>query len=552
MNELKFSATNRALIQRSAFSEPFDLLVIGGGITGAGIALDAITRGLKVLLVEKKDFAWGTSSRSTKLIHGGLRYLKQMEFGLVHEVGVERAIVHKNAPHIVLPEKMLLPIIEEGSLGKMLSSLGLWVYDRLANVEQEERRKMLEKDEVAQLEPLLRQDVLLGGGLYYEYRTDDARLTIETLKTAVEKGAVVLNYTEVYDFIYKDNAYVGGAKVRDTLDGSLHEVKAKRVVNAAGPWVDTLRAQNDKDLGKKRLHLTKGVHIVVPYSKLPIQQSVYFDVEQDNRMIFAIPRGNVTYIGTTDTFYDQNIDQPKANRADVAYIIASINFMFPSAKLNISDVESTWAGLRPLIHQEGKSPSELSRRDEIFYSESGLISIAGGKLTGYRKMAERVLNFVYKTMRKKSCSVTQNLALSGGDFDSPEAIQAFIYRSFGESKQLEISLAAIQKLFSKYGRNISKIIDKAYELKPSLKDSNRCLLQAEVWYVIHYEMTTNLCDFFIRRTGMLYFERPAIAAVYLEVADMMASALKWSEAQKAEAIQEFEQEYQDVMSFQKA
>ena len=141
MNELKFSATNRALIQRSAFSEPFDLLVIGGGITGAGIALDAITRGLKVLLVEKKDFAWGTSSRSTKLIHGGLRYLKQMEFGLVHEVGVERAIVHKNAPHIVLPEKMLLPIIEEGSLGKMLSSLGLWVYDRLANVEQEERRK---------------------------------------------------------------------------------------------------------------------------------------------------------------------------------------------------------------------------------------------------------------------------------------------------------------------------------------------------------------------------------------------------------------------------
>ena len=300
------------------------------------------------------------------------------------------------------------------------------------------------------------------------------------------------------------------------------------------------------------MHLTKGVHIVVPYSKLPIQQSVYFDVEQDNRMIFAIPRGNVTYIGTTDTFYDQNIDQPKANRADVAYIIASINFMFPSAKLNISDVESTWAGLRPLIHQEGKSPSELSRRDEIFYSESGLISIAGGKLTGYRKMAERVLNFVYKTMRKKSCSVTQNLALSGGDFDSPEAIQAFIYRSFGESKQLEISRAAIQKLFSKYGRNISKIIDKAYELKPSLKDSNRCLLQAEVWYVIHYEMTTNLCDFFIRRTGMLYFERPAIAAVYLEVADMMASALKWSEAQKAEAIQEFEQEYQDVMSFQKA
>jgi glycerol-3-phosphate dehydrogenase len=268
-------------------------------------------------------------------------------------------------------------------------------------------------------------------------------------------------------------------------------------------------------------------------------------------MVFAIPRGNITYIGTTDTTYNKDIDQPQANREDVAYILRSINYMFPAAKINISDIESTWAGLRPLIHQEGKSPSELSRRDEIFYSETGLISIAGGKLTGYRKMAERVLNFVFKTMHKKSSSITQNLPVSGGDFDSQEAIQEFLYRSFGESRQLEIMRVDIQKLFSKYGRNISLIIDKAYSLKPTVKDPQSCLLHAEVWYSIHYEMSMDLCDFLIRRTGRLYFERPALAAIYPEVATIMASILGWTDAQKTAALQAFEQQYHDVLSFQK-
>lgn len=549
MNESTFSAVERASWLSKLEVSEFDLLVIGGGITGAGIALDAATRGLKVALIEKKDFAWGTSSRSTKLIHGGLRYLKQLEFGLVHEVGVERAIVHQNAPHVVIPEKMLLPIIEEGSLGKTLSSIGLWVYDRLANVDKDERRQMLEKEVVEGLEPLLRKDILLGGGLYYEYRTDDARLTIENMKTAVAHGAVCVNYIEATDFIYKENGYVGGVIAKEHLSGKELTIKARRIVNAAGPWVDTVRKQDKEGVVGKRLHLTKGVHVVVPHEKLPIQQSVYFDIKEDGRMCFAIPRGKITYIGTTDTFYDKNINQPNATRADVEYILDAVNYMFPESTLTIDDVESTWAGLRPLIHQEGKSPSELSRRDEIFYSETGLISIAGGKLTGYRKMAERVLNFVEKTMRQRNPSKTQDLKLSGGDFESSDAFQTFIYQRTGEAKQIGLKHKDIQALAYKYGKNIDLIIDKAYALHPAIPDVHKRILVAEIWYSVNYEMTNNLCDFIIRRTGRLYFERPSLAGLIDNIADEMATLLNWTEDQKQAELVAFEKEYRAVMKF---
>lgn len=549
MNTTTFSAAERTIWLSKLEEETYDLLVIGGGITGAGIALDAATRGLKVALVEKKDFGWGTSSRSTKLIHGGLRYLKQFEFGLVHEVGVERAIVHANAPHIVIPEKMLLPIVEEGSLGKTLSSIGLWIYDRLASVDKEERRKMLEKEVVIDLEPLLRSDILLGGGLYYEYRTDDARLTMENLKTAVANGAICLNYLEATDFIYKENGYVGGSLVRDHLSGQKIRVRARRVVNATGPWVDTIRKSDKEGVVGKKMHLTKGVHIVVPYEKLPLKQSVYFDVKKDNRMCFAIPRGKITYIGTTDTFYDKNIDQPNATREDVMYLLEATNYMFPAAKLNVNDVESSWTGLRPLIHQEGKSPSELSRKDEIFYSETGLISIAGGKLTGYRKMAERVLNFVLKTMHIKRSSKTQELQLSGGGFDSSEAVLAYIYKATGEAKQIGLKGEDIQALVYKYGTNTDLIINRAYELHNQIKDPYKRLMSAEIWYAVHYEMTNNLCDFFIRRTGRLYFERPTLERWMPYVADDMAVLLKWSEEQKTEEVVSFQKEYLAVLNF---
>ena len=267
MSAPEFSVFDREKILRRLRTETFDLLVIGGGITGAGIALDAASRGLKTALVEKNDFAFGTSSRSTKLIHGGLRYLKQLEFGLVREVGSERAVVHSLAPHLVIAEKMLLPLSEKKGLGYWLTSIGLKIYDYLAGVKPEDQRQMLTRTQTLRFEPLLKTDEVNGGAIYAEYRTDDARLTIEIIKAAVAKGALILNYAKVNDFIYLKEL-IGGASVTDYLTNESFIIEAKVVVSAAGPWVDQIREINNSKTGK-RLHLTKGAHIVVPHEKLP-------------------------------------------------------------------------------------------------------------------------------------------------------------------------------------------------------------------------------------------------------------------------------------------
>ncbi len=552
---IRFSASLRKEHIQTLQKENFDLLVIGGGITGAGIALDAASRGLKVALVEKKDFAWGTSSRSTKLVHGGLRYLKQMEFGLVKEVGLERAVVHNNARHIVIPERMLLPIVKNGSLGKTMSSLALWVYDYLANVEKEERRKMLGKEKTIASEPLLRTDILKGGGLYYEYRSDDARLTIENLKTACEYGALPINYMEVIGFSENDNGKLNAAQVKDQLSGETFKIKAKEIINAAGPWVDGLRRLEGSEVKGKRLYLTKGVHIVVPGERLPIKQSVYFDVEEDNRMVFAIPRDGITYIGTTDTKYQENTDRPRANHEDVEYILRAANFMFPSVDLTPSDVISTWAGLRPLIHEEGKGPSELSRKDEIFLGEKGLVSIAGGKLTGYRKMAERVVDVIVKRLQKdhgfthiKPCS-TANIRLGGGQFDSQKALDDFLIARTGETTQIGLMPNQVRSLVYKYGTGTDLIIEKAFELYPTIQDAQERIWQAELWYSMEYEMTCHLNDYFIRRTGRLYFERPSLKAMLPFAARQIQESLSLNSTQIEEMKAEFLLEYEDVMAW---
>lgn len=555
MSNPTFSALDRPQYLAQLQAETYDLLIIGGGITGAGAALDAASRGLKTALVEKVDFGWGTSSRSTKLIHGGLRYLKQFEVGLVREVGRERAVVHRIAPHIVIPEKMLLPIVEGGSLGKTMSSLGLWVYDFLAGVEKDERRKMLSKDETADAEPMLRKDILKGGGLYYEYRTDDARLTIENVKTAVQHGATCLNYVEVTGYTYDANDQVTGVTAQDTLTGNSLEIKAKKVVNATGPWVDKLRAKDLEAVKGKRLHLTKGVHLVVPHHKLPIKQAAYFDVLKDGRMVFAIPRGRITYIGTTDTHYKATIDAPHTTAADVDYVLEATNFMFPGVDLAPSDVISTWAGLRPLIHEDGKSPSELSRKDEVFHSKTGLISIAGGKLTGYRKMAERIVDIVVKSLAQsggyghlKPCQ-TSTLPLLGGRFDSQKAVEQFMIQRIGEARQIEAKPEQIIDLVRKYGTETDAIIEKAFELYPTTSDPELRLHQAELWYAVHHEMTNNLNDYLIRRSGRLYFERDLLADLYPQLATELATLFNWDEATKLRDMSAFQAEYEAVVQF---
>src|SRR5690606_19214628 len=298
----RFSALNREKRLNQMAEKEHDLLIIGGGITGAGIALDAASRGMDVALVEMQDFAAGTSSRSTKLVHGGLRYLKQFEIKIVKETGRERAVVYENGPHVTTPEWMLLPFHKGGTLGPFTTSIGLRLYDFLAGVKKSERRKMLNVEETLQKEPLIKKDGLKGAGYYVEYKADDARLTIEVMKKAVEYGAIPVNYTKAERFLYDSSKKIIGAVVKDLINNQEYEIRAKKIVNATGPWVDDLR-NLDYSRKNKRLRLTKGIHIVFDQSVFPLGQAVYFDTP-DGRMVFAIPRDGKTYVGTTDTFFD--------------------------------------------------------------------------------------------------------------------------------------------------------------------------------------------------------------------------------------------------------
>lgn len=534
-----FNAKNREDLINHINDNEYDLLVIGGGITGAGIVLDAASRGLKTILIEKKDFASGTSSKSTKLIHGGLRYLKQFEIALVREVGRERAVVHRLAPHLVRSEKMLLPLIKGGTYGKILTSLGLMVYDVLAGVEKTDQRKMLDKPETLKLEPLIKEEVLEGGGLYAEYRTDDARLTIEVLKTASQYGADIINYAEGTEFTYDEQGKIDGMLWHDMLSDREFKLQTKHTISAAGPWVDELRTKN-KSLSGKHLHPTKGVHIVVPHERFPVNQAVYFDVP-DGRMIFAIPRGRITYIGTTDTDYKGDLDDVRPDKADVEYLVEGVNHIFPKVALKIEDVESTWTGLRPLIEEEGKSASELSRKDEIFESDSGLLSIAGGKLTGYRKMAERIVDKVAKTEKErgntlKECA-TDQIPLIGGVFKN--AIEVDNYTTDLEDRlKVEGLQDHADYLVSNYGKQCDRILEIFRKQKD--KDAEVKLGLAELIFTLENEAVFTMLDFFERRTGRLYFNINSIGVLRKPVAEYMKKHLGWDKRRLAKEEEELD------------
>ncbi|HMO38753.1 MAG TPA: glycerol-3-phosphate dehydrogenase/oxidase [Saprospiraceae bacterium] len=542
------SARHRPALIRELSNRHFDLVVIGGGITGAGIALDAAARGMQVALVEMNDFAAGTSSKSTKLIHGGLRYLKQFEIALVREVGRERAIVHRLAPHLVSAEKMLLPLTEGGTYGAMATSMGLLVYDWLANVKGDDRRKMLSREATLAEEPLLRRDRLKGGGMYAEYRTDDARLTMEIVKTAAQYGALSINYVKAEAFLYDENQRIKGVQCQDLLNDETFAVQAAYVVSAAGPWVDELRAK-DNSLNGKHLFHSKGVHLVVPHERLPLRHSVYFDVP-DGRMMFAIPRHRTTYIGTTDTPYHGDLNQVLSTREDAEYILDAVNNMFPEARLTLNDVESSWAGLRPLIHEEGKSASEMSRKDELFESESGLISIAGGKLTGYRKMAEKVVNLIARKFKQQAkdfapCQTSQ-IPLSGGPFQNEQAVQ--VYRGSIAQRIASMGLEAYYAdyLIANYGRQTETILDQYY---PRQNAPEIALLRAELQFALAHEMVCTALDFFNRRTGRLYFHIGSIEpALEIILQDMQADA-QWSAQRVAQERAEVLQAIREVSMF---
>jgi glycerol-3-phosphate dehydrogenase len=544
-------AIQRQEILNDVNGKRFDVIIIGGGITGAGIALDAATRGMKTVLFEMQDFAAGTSSRSTKLVHGGLRYLKQLEVKLVAEVGKERAIVYENGPHVTTPEWMLLPIYKGGTFGKLSTSIGLKIYDYLADVKKSERRKMLTAQQTIEKEPLLKREGLIGGGYYVEYRTDDSRLTIEVIKKAVEYGAKAINYAKVEEFIYEKGKAVG-VKVSDQINGKSYQVFAKKIINAAGPWVDTLR-EKDHSLKGKHLILSKGIHLVFDQRRFPLKQAIYFDTP-DGRMVFAIPRDGKTYVGTTDTFYNGDLAHPKMTIEDRDYLLKAINYMFPTVNITVEDIESSWAGLRPLIHEEGKSPSEISRKDEIWTSDSGVITIAGGKLTGYRKMAETIVDLVAKLLEEEENATfspckTKNLPISGGDFGGSAHFESFVAKKVEQGEKLGFSRKQSEKLVRLYGTNVDRVFELADQIKDVAYEFQVPVdVLAQLQYGLEEEMVVKPEDFFIRRTGALFFDIHSVHQWKEPVIQYMAKHFEWSEEEQNRYRKELETYLHDAVT----
>ncbi|KOS67813.1 glycerol-3-phosphate dehydrogenase [Lysinibacillus contaminans] len=532
MNKLT-STIERSNIVQQLTNQTYDILVIGGGITGAGIALDAASRGYKTALVEMQDFASGTSSRSSKMIHGGLRYLKNYEIKIVSEVGRERAIVYENGPHITSPEKMILPIYKNADYGVFMTSIGLSAYDLLAGVKKEERKNMLKIPQLLAMEPKIKQQDLLGGGYFIEYRSDDARLTIEVMKEAIEKGATTLNYAKVSDLLYTNNK-ISGANIFDEISGESFQIHAKKVINACGPWIDQVQDKYEDNTITK-LHLSKGVHLVFSQEDLPLNNSLYFDTP-DGRMVLIIPRDGKTYVGTTDTNYQGDIHNPSITHEDVDYLLRMMEYIFPHHPLSKEQIETAWAGIRPLIEQKGKSESSISRKNEIWTSPAGLITIAGGKLTGYRKMAESIVNLVSKQLHNefdyplKPC-LTRKLPVSGGHVGGSKHWGVYSARKQQSLVDLNIPTNRAQQLVKRYGSNIDILIDFIKSAETDAQKYNVPVdLYAEVLYSIQYELTAKPVDFFVRRTSAMLFQHEWLQQWKAPVITIMKDLLLWDEA----------------------
>lgn len=542
------SSLNRKADLEKAGREQFDVLVIGGGIMGAGIALDAASRNLKVLLLEKQDFAAGTSSRSTKLIHGGLRYLKNLEFGLVATVARERKILQAIAPHLVTPEPMLLPVLQNTSLPAWVIGFGLHLYELLGQVSGRERHRMLSKNQTLAQEPLLNPEKLTGSGLFTEYRTDDARLTLEVIKTARLHGATCLNYLAFSEFQYDKNQRLTGVEAINQLTGETLKIAARCMINATGPWSGATM-QKDQLQTEPLLFHTKGVHLVVPHQRLPIKQSVYFDIP-GGRMLFCIPRGEITYLGTTDTPYKSQLENPEVTLEDATYLLNSVNQVFPTVQLGLKDVVSSWSGIRPLLYQKGKKPTDISRKDEVFVSDSGLISVAGGKLTGYRHFAAVVVNKAVSLHfpENQQKSNTRNIRLLAGNFENPAAVKTFREKLLALEEYKIFPPEKINYLVSTYGLMAEAILENALALNNQKNPENN-LLKAEINYTIKTESALTISDFLIRRSGRLYFERDKIAAILPTVMAIFKENLQLSEEVINQQLQEFNQHYKAAISF---
>lgn len=540
---MTFTARDRSAALTGLAEDGVDVLVVGGGITGAGVALDAAARGLRVALVERGDFAAGTSSKSSKLVHGGVRYLRQREFGLVHEALTERHHLLQNAPHLVEEVAFLVPIIaavDEHGLAKAkvykrVMSAGLWLYDAIGSWRVGRIHKRVSRVRALELMPALDADRVVGGYLYVDARADDARLTLAVIKTAVfEFGASAVNYAEVTALPEHDGR-IDRATVVDRVSGASFDIPARVVVNAAGVWSDRVRALTGPD--PRSIRPAKGVHITVPAEKLPLRTAAVLQVTGDDRAIFVLPWEHHVYVGTTDTDYRGDLDDPQCDADDVAYLLDAVNACV-TEPLTPADVTGTWAGLRPLVADaHSEKTADLSRRHTVVVGDSGLVTVTGGKLTTYRTMAQDTVDGVVDLLGlepRPECR-TEHLLLYGADgAQELEAADA--------PGLLGVDASLLDHLRKRYGAAARTLVEMIRE-DASLAEpivAGLGYVRAEAVYAVHHEMAVTLDDVLSRRTRALLIDRDATRRAASEVAALIAPELGWDAAETERQVAAFD------------
>jgi glycerol-3-phosphate dehydrogenase len=531
-----------------------DIVVIGGGITGTGIARDAARRGFRVALFEQNDLAFGTSSRSSKLIHGGLRYLESYEFSLVFESVSERRVVQDLAPHLVNPLAFLFPVYQGARKSLRMITAGMWLYDGLALFRSPKRHKTLKPHDVAEEEPILRQEGLQGAPVYYDCSTDDARLTLETAIDASRNGAIVVNWARVDAITKNEQGRVSGVVVRSVHDGNLREVKANVVINATGPWTDEVLAMSGPRVSKM-LRPTKGIHIVVRREALPVEHAVVLFHPTDSRVLFALPWGERTYVGTTDTDFEGAPGSECATLEDVDYLIDAANHYFPNNMISRDDVISTWAGLRPLIQPEADmgdmAESQVSREHQIHIGEDGLVTIAGGKLTTYRKMAKECVDTAVQILKLMG-QLPEDL-VSGQTYKNPlpgaigwpeDDDHEAVAKQISEECECEMSDATRLHLVDTYGMRaleLSRICaGDPSALEPIVP--GRIEIMAQVDFGVREEFAASVADILVRRTQIFFRDEDQGLTAAHAVADRMAPLLGWSDEDRQRSIEAYEAE----------
>ena len=543
---------NREKIIQKMQRSQYDVAIIGAGITGAGIAREAAMRNLSVAIVDMQDFAAGTSSRSTKLAHGGIRYIVTHETDLVKSATRERNWMRVQIPHLVRPIPFILPLIE-GSKYKKRDFVGITkIYDFLSDDKSDfknfKKSKSYKAEELYELEPNFNRNGLQGGVIYYDTNIDDARLTIETLKEAIVRGADALNYCKITGYI-KNNDKIVGVKCQNLENNSDFEIKANLVINATGIWVDNLIESYPDTIPKPLIRPTKGVHLQFKREHIGNNMASGLYSSVDNRFFFVIPRNKkYTLLGTTDTDYHDELENPFCNKEDADYLIESLKNYYPNAKLNYNNILSTYAGIRPLVMQKGKPESEVSRKHIIFFSPDGLLTITGGKLTEWRAMAEDLFvkieeKEIFPNIKREPYFSRQKFIIGFNKED---------WTKYLESSGLQLGEYITDHLYQQYGKGAIKILDlikNDNSLAERIIEEND-FIKAEILYVLKYELTPHLIDVFCRRTEMsLWIDHRRASEVAEEVANIMQKEYSWDDDTKNNEVRQYLEYINKTVSF---